>query len=148
MAGPVIKPGTTGSRVRHTIDCTTRPGQSRPHFRRASFSREAKRKTKKLFPFEKMLENMEMQSFTLITDLIIMFAVSKKEDNLRLLQTALGVLLQKHSQQPLVVTELIDLVSLPYFLSLTLKVPNKNCSRQHFNFLLLSFEENKARCFK
>ena len=27
---------------------------------------------------------------------------------------------------------------------LTLKAPNKNCSRQHFNFLLLSFEENKA----
>ena len=24
-----------------------------------------------------------------------------------------------------------------------LKVPNKNCSRQHFNFLLLSFEEIK-----
>ena len=27
---------------------------------------------------------------------------------------------------------------------LTLKAPNKNCSRQHFNFLLLSFKENKA----
>ena len=27
---------------------------------------------------------------------------------------------------------------------LTLKVPNKNCSRRHLNFLLLSFEENKA----
>ena len=27
---------------------------------------------------------------------------------------------------------------------LTLKAPNKNCSRPHFNFLLLSFEENKA----
>ena len=28
---------------------------------------------------------------------------------------------------------------------LTLKVPNKNCSRRHFNFAqLLSFEENKA----
>ena len=27
---------------------------------------------------------------------------------------------------------------------LTLKVPNKNYSRRHFNFLLLSFEENKA----
>ena len=27
----------------------------------------------------------------------------------------------------------------------TLKTPNKNCSRRHFNFLLLSFEENKAR---
>ena len=27
---------------------------------------------------------------------------------------------------------------------LTLKGPNKNCSRRHFNFLLLSFEENKA----
>ena len=25
---------------------------------------------------------------------------------------------------------------------LTLKAPNKNCSRQNFNFLLLSFEEN------
>ena len=31
-----------------------------------------------------------------------------------------------------------------YIYQLTLKVPNKNCSRQHFNFLLLSFEENKA----
>ena len=31
---------------------------------------------------------------------------------------------------------------------LTLKVPNKICSRWHFNFLLLSFEENKAWCFK
>ena len=30
---------------------------------------------------------------------------------------------------------------------LTLKAPNKNCSRRHFNFLLLSFEENKASCF-
>ena len=27
---------------------------------------------------------------------------------------------------------------------LTLKAPNKNCSRRHYNFLLLSFEENKA----
>ena len=27
---------------------------------------------------------------------------------------------------------------------LTLKVPNKNCSRRHFIFLLLSFEENKT----
>ena len=26
-------------------------------------------------------------------------------------------------------------------LSLTLKAPNKICSRRHFNFLLLSFEE-------
>ena len=26
----------------------------------------------------------------------------------------------------------------------TFKAPNKNCSRRHFNFLLLSFEENKA----
>ena len=29
------------------------------------------------------------------------------------------------------------------YLHITLKAPNKNCSRQHFNFLLLSFEENK-----
>ena len=29
-------------------------------------------------------------------------------------------------------------------LLLTLKALNKNCSRRHFNFLLLSFEENKA----
>ena len=28
--------------------------------------------------------------------------------------------------------------------SLTFKGPNKNCSRRHFNFLLSSFEENKA----
>ena len=27
---------------------------------------------------------------------------------------------------------------------LTLKAPNKICSRRHFNFLLLSFKENKA----
>ena len=27
------------------------------------------------------------------------------------------------------------------FLTLTLKVPNKNCSRRHFNFLLLSFKK-------
>ena len=27
---------------------------------------------------------------------------------------------------------------------LTLKALNKNCSRRHFNFLLLSFEENKT----
>ena len=31
---------------------------------------------------------------------------------------------------------------------LTLKAPNKNCSRQHFNFLLLSFEENKGLIFQ
>ena len=30
---------------------------------------------------------------------------------------------------------------------LTLKAPNKNCSRRHFNFLLLSSEENKASFF-
>ena len=30
---------------------------------------------------------------------------------------------------------------------LTLKAPNQNCSRRHFNFLLLSFEENKAWFF-
>ena len=29
-------------------------------------------------------------------------------------------------------------------LALTLKAPNKNCSRRHFDFLILSFEENKA----
>ena len=28
--------------------------------------------------------------------------------------------------------------------TLTLKAPNKNCSRRHFIVLLLSFEENKA----
>ena len=27
---------------------------------------------------------------------------------------------------------------------ITLKAPNKNCGIRHFNFLLLSFEENKA----
>ena len=27
---------------------------------------------------------------------------------------------------------------------ITQKAPNKNCSRRHINFLLLSFEENKA----
>ena len=31
---------------------------------------------------------------------------------------------------------------------LTLKALNKNWGRRHFNFLLLSFEENKAWCFK
>ena len=31
---------------------------------------------------------------------------------------------------------------------LNFKAPNKNCSRRHFNFLLLSFEENKACCSK
>ena len=30
---------------------------------------------------------------------------------------------------------------------LTLKAPSKNCSRRHFNFLLLSFKENKAWFF-
>ena len=28
-----------------------------------------------------------------------------------------------------------------------LKAPNKNCSRRHFNFLHLSFEEKRARFF-
>ena len=28
--------------------------------------------------------------------------------------------------------------------TLTVKAPNKDCSRQHFNFFLLSFEENRA----
>ena len=32
-------------------------------------------------------------------------------------------------------------------LTLTLKAPNKNCSRRQYNFLLLSFEENKAWLF-
>ena len=32
-------------------------------------------------------------------------------------------------------------------LTLTLKASNKNCSRQHFNFSLLSLEENKAWFF-
>ena len=27
---------------------------------------------------------------------------------------------------------------------LTFKAPNKNCSRRHFNFLLLFFKENKS----
>ena len=31
-------------------------------------------------------------------------------------------------------------------LTLTVKAPNKNCSRRHFNFLLSSFKENEA-CF-
>ena len=30
---------------------------------------------------------------------------------------------------------------------LTLKAPHKNCSSRNFNFLLLSFEENKALFF-
>ena len=30
---------------------------------------------------------------------------------------------------------------------LTFKAPNKNCSRRHLNFLLLSLEENKACLF-
>ena len=34
-----------------------------------------------------------------------------------------------------------------YSFTLTLKAPDKNCSRQHFNFLLLSLEENKAWFF-
>ena len=34
-----------------------------------------------------------------------------------------------------------------FYEELTFKVPNKNCSRRHFNFLLLSFEENKAWFF-
>ena len=34
-----------------------------------------------------------------------------------------------------------------FFGDLTLKVSNKNCSRRHFNFLLSSFEENKAWYF-
>ena len=29
-------------------------------------------------------------------------------------------------------------------LKLTLKAPNKNCSRRHFNFLLLPFKDNTA----
>ena len=33
---------------------------------------------------------------------------------------------------------------IPWNSCLTLKAPNKNCSRRHFNFLLLSLEENKA----
>ena len=38
-----------------------------------------------------------------------------------------------------------DRISVPYSLMLlNLKAPNKNCSRRHFNFLLLSFEENNA----
>ena len=31
--------------------------------------------------------------------------------------------------------------------ALTVKVPKKHCSRRHFNFLLLSFKENKAWFF-
>ena len=31
-----------------------------------------------------------------------------------------------------------------YTYVLPLKAPNKTCSRRHFNFLILSFEENKA----
>ena len=31
-------------------------------------------------------------------------------------------------------------------LLLTLKAPNKNCSRRHFIFFILSLEENKASC--
>ena len=47
----------------------------------------------------------------------------------------------------------LKLVTVPNFcllypFMLTLKALNKNCSRRHFNFLLFSFEENKAWCFK
>ena len=38
-------------------------------------------------------------------------------------------------------------VPLQNLTSLTLKAPNKNCNRRHFNFLFLSFEENKAWFF-
>ena len=39
------------------------------------------------------------------------------------------------------VAELIPLKG--YLFLFTLKAPNKNSSRRHFNFLLLSFEENR-----
>ena len=32
----------------------------------------------------------------------------------------------------------------PTFGPLTLKAPNKNCSKRHLNFLLLSLDENKT----
>ena len=39
---------------------------------------------------------------------------------------------------------LADVVLHKWCLLLTLKAPNKNCSRRHFIFLLFSLEENKA----
>ena len=40
---------------------------------------------------------------------------------------------------------LLTLLKTHYFMTylLTCKASNKNCSRRHFNFLLLSLEENK-----
>ena len=40
-----------------------------------------------------------------------------------------------------------DSTKLRRILILTLYAPNKNCSRRHFDFLLLSFKENKAWFF-
>ena len=47
---------------------------------------------------------------------------------------------------PALIGYIYSFLTLHYFKGnlLTPKVPNKNCSRLHFNFLFLSFEENKA----
>ena len=42
------------------------------------------------------------------------------------------------------VNETHNILSSASKMLLPLKALNKNCSRRHFNFLLLSFEENKA----
>ena len=53
-----------------------------------------------------------------------------------------GSVLSHHNQ---VVNYYNAVVQLTNFTTLlTLKAPNKNCSRRHFNFLLLSFKKNKA----
>ena len=52
-------------------------------------------------------------------------------------------------------TSIMNTILLPYarlhhvffHYDLNLKAPNKNCSRRHFNFWLLSFQENKAWFF-
>ena len=56
---------------------------------------------------------------------------------------AIGLRIISHSKGRLnETTALLPLKE--YKLTLTLKAPNKNCSRRHFNFLFLSFKENKA----
>ena len=72
-----------------------------------------------------------------VINLILPNKVKEKVHNfLQLSGNSVGEFWYKYNLNKFNISEL--------FFSLTLKAPNKNCSGQHFNILLLSFEENKA----
>lgn len=59
-----------------------------------------------------MFDNFNILLFDIRTEIIIVFVVNNREDNLRILQECISSLLASHAEQPYVIGLLTALVSL------------------------------------